>query len=64
MQLNTRDSLFCQGCPPRKLKLTNNPQFSIDTGMSAKSNSGGTRVVTITSNTRQRVSDTKMKSLF
>ncbi len=23
MQLNTRDSLFCQGCPPRKLKLTN-----------------------------------------
>lgn len=62
MQLNTRDSLFCQGCPPRKLKLTNNPQFSIDT-MNAKNNNG-TKVVTITNNTRQRVIDTKMKSLF
>lgn len=62
MQLNTRDSLFCQGCPPRKLKLTNNPQFITDT-MNIKSNNS-TKVVTITNNTRQRVSDTKMKSLF
>ncbi len=62
MQLNTRDSLFCQGCPPRKLKLTNNPQFITDT-MNAKSNND-TKVVTITNNTRQHVSDTKVKSLF
>lgn len=62
MQLNTRDSLFCQGCPPRKLKLTNNPQFITDT-MNIKNNNS-TKVVTITNNTRQRVSDTKMKSLF
>lgn len=62
MQLNTRDSLFCQGCPPRKLKLTNNPQFITDT-MNIKNNNS-TKVVTITNNTRQRVSDSKMKSLF
>lgn len=62
MQLNTRDSLFCQGCPPRKLKLTNNPQFITDT-MNSKNNNS-TKIVTITNNTRQRVSDTKMKSLF
>lgn len=62
MQLNTRDSLFCQGCPPRKLKLTNNPQFITDT-MNIKNNNS-TKVVTITNNTRQRISDTKMKSLF
>ena len=62
MQLNTRDSLFCQGCPPRKLKLTNNPQFITDT-MNIKNNNS-TKLVTITNNTRQRVSDTKMKSLF
>ena len=63
MQLNTRDSLFCQGCPPRKLKLTNNPQFITDT-MNIKNNNNSTKVVTITNNTRQRISDTKMKSLF
>lgn len=62
MQLNTRDSLFCQGCPPRKLKLTNNPQFITDT-MNIKNNNS-TKVVTITNNTRQRVSVSKMKSLF
>lgn len=62
MQLNTRDSLFCQGCQPRKLKLTNNPQFITDT-MNIKNNNS-TKVVTITNNTRQRISDTKMKSLF
>lgn len=58
MQLNTRDSLFCQGCPPRKLKLTNNPQFITDT-MNIKNNNS-TKVVTIINNTRQRVKNNKL----